>query len=213
MPATSKPRRTWLFVAGADEAAQRAAEHSAADVLIHELEDFTPPNLRPKARSLAKALYARWRAAGKASAVRVNPLSTCGRDDLAAVLGARPDIVMMSKVAAPEQVRALAKIVGRGFELVPNIESAAGLVRTIEIARASPQVTAALVASEDMVADLGTARSRTAKSSPTYAPGSSSSAAPPAWRRSTARTRSATFGVPPPRRATRRFSAIARKAS
>jgi citrate lyase subunit beta/citryl-CoA lyase len=155
------PRRTWLFVPGADEAAHRAALRSAADVLIHELEDFTPPGLRPQARALAKALYPRWRAAGKLAAVRVNPLATCGRDDLAAVLAGKPDIVMMSKVAAPDHVRALAKIVGRGVDLVPNIETAAGLVRTCDIVRASPQVTAALVASEDMVADLGTVRTRT----------------------------------------------------
>jgi citrate lyase subunit beta/citryl-CoA lyase len=45
-------------------------------------------------------------------------------------------------------------------ELVPNIESARGLVRIQEIARASKRITALLVASEDMVADLGTVRSR-----------------------------------------------------
>ena len=45
-------------------------------------------------------------------------------------------------------------------ELVPNVETAAGLVRTLEIARSSPRITALLVASEDMVADLGTERSR-----------------------------------------------------
>ena len=43
---------------------------------------------------------------------------------------------------------------------MPNIESAAGLVRTIDIARAARNVTAALMASEDMVADLGAARTR-----------------------------------------------------
>jgi len=155
-----RPRRTWLFVPGADESAQRAAERSDADVLIQELEDFTTPELRPKARALSKPLYARWRKAGKWVAVRVNPFETCGRDDLAAVLEAQPHIVMMSKVARPEQVRALARIVGPSAELVPNIESAAGLVRTIDIVRASPRVTAALVASEDMVADLGTVRTR-----------------------------------------------------
>ncbi len=47
------------------------------------------------------------------------------------------------------------------MELVPNIETAAGLVRTLEIVRANPRVTAALLASEDMVADLGTTRTRT----------------------------------------------------
>jgi citrate lyase subunit beta/citryl-CoA lyase len=157
------PRRTWLFVPGADEAAQRTAERSGADVLIHELEDFTPPALRTRARALAAALYARWRQSGALVAVRVNPLETCGREDLAGVLHGRPDIVMMSKVAAPAQVRALARIVDRGIELVPNIESAAGLLRTFDIVRASPRVTAALVASEDMVADLGTARSKGAE--------------------------------------------------
>ena len=154
------PRRSWLFVAGADETAHRAAERSSADVLIQELEDFTPPPLRAKARGLATSLYARWRGAGKVVAVRVNPLETCGRDDLAAVLAAKPDVVMMSKVASPSHVRALAGIAGRNVELVPNIESAAGLVRTIDIVRAASNVTAALMASEDMVADLGAARTR-----------------------------------------------------
>ncbi len=155
----ARPRRTWLFVAGADEAAHAAAARSGADVVIQELEDFTPPELRPRARALAAALYERWRAAGALAAVRVNPLETCGREDLAAVLAGRPDIVLMSKVEAPEQVQALAAA-APGVALVPNIESARGLLRTTEIARADPRVAALLVASEDMVADLGTSRSR-----------------------------------------------------
>jgi citrate lyase subunit beta/citryl-CoA lyase len=155
----SHQRRSWLFVPGADERAQEAAARSGADVLIQELEDFTPPELRPRARALATALYARWRAAGALAAVRVNPLETCGREDLAAVLAGKPDIVLMSKVARPEQVQALAAL-AHGVELVPNIESAAGLVRAGEIARASPRVTALLMASEDMVADLGAERTR-----------------------------------------------------
>ena len=128
-------------------------------MLIQELEDFTPPALRPKARALAARLYDRWRKQGALAAVRVNPLETCGRADLAAVLTGRPDIVLMSKVDSPAQVRALARA-APGVELVPNVESARGLLRTSDIARAHPRVTALLVASEDMVADLGTSRSR-----------------------------------------------------
>lgn len=155
----ANPRRTWLFVPGADTAAHDAAARSGADVLIQELEDFTPPGRRPQARSLAAGLYDRWRAAGALAGVRVNPLETGGREDLAAVLAGRPDIVLMSKVETPEQVRALATA-APGVELVPNIESARGLLRTGDIARADPRVVALLVASEDMVADLGTSRSR-----------------------------------------------------
>ncbi|MCS5515705.1 HpcH/HpaI aldolase/citrate lyase family protein [Pseudomonas qingdaonensis] len=44
--------------------------------------------------------------------------------------------------------------------IVPNIETALGVVRAIEIAAASPRIKAMLVATEDMVADLGAGRSR-----------------------------------------------------
>ena len=149
-----------MFVPGADERQHEMAARSGADVMIQELEDFTPPELRPKARLLAASLYDRWRKAGKLAAVRVNPLETCGREDLAAVMKGRPDIVLMSKVVAAEQVNALEQATGGGVDLVPNVETAAGLMRTFEIATASPRVIAVLVASEDMVADLGTNRSR-----------------------------------------------------
>ena len=157
---TPRPRRSWLFVPGADAAAHEAAARSGADVLIQELEDFTPPELRPAARARAALLYDRWRKAGKVAAVRINPLEGDGVADLRAVLAGRPDIVMMSKVVSPDQVRALEQATGGSMELVPNVETAAGLLNALQIGKASRKVTALLVASEDMVADLGTSRSR-----------------------------------------------------
>lgn len=154
-------RRTWLFVPGADEKAHAAARASGADVLVLELEDFTPEELRPKARALAGDVLERWRKSGAIPAVRINPLETCGNLDLLGALAGRPEIIMMSKVVSPQQVVALEKATGGSVELVPNVETAAGLLNTFQIAKASPRVTALLVASEDMVADLGTARSRT----------------------------------------------------
>jgi len=155
-----RPRRSWLFVPGADAAAHEAAAGSGADVLIQELEDFTPPERRPEARARAAVLYDRWRKAGKIAAVRVNPLETCGREDLEAVLKGRPDIVLMPKVVSPDQVRALEQATGGKFDLVPNVETAAGLMNAFQIGTASRKTIAMLVASEDMVADLGTNRSR-----------------------------------------------------
>ena len=143
---------------GADEAAHAAAARSGADVIILELEDFTPPELRPQARQLSARAFASWRKAGALAGVRINPFETCGAEDLAGI--AQPDVLMMSKVDAPEQVQRLEAAAPKGVELVPNIESARGLLRIQEIARASTRITALLVASEDMVADLGTERSR-----------------------------------------------------
>jgi citrate lyase subunit beta / citryl-CoA lyase len=160
--------RSWLFLEGANETVLHRAVASGADVLIQELEDFTPPALRPAARSLAPDLYRSWRDAGAVVAVRVNPLELDGMDDLAAVMRGAPDIVALPKVAEPHHVVRLDEAVTR-FErdyclavgstaLLPNIEFARGLVQTAAIAKASPRTTACLLAAEDLAADLGAER-------------------------------------------------------
>jgi citrate lyase subunit beta/citryl-CoA lyase len=162
--------RSWLFLEGANESVLQRAAASGADVLIQELEDFTPPPLRPKARALAPELYASWRAAGAVAGVRVNPLEQDGLDDLAAVMRGRPDIVALPKVAEPHHVARLEAEVSR-FErdygipegstaLLPNIELARGLVQTGAIAAVSRRTVGCLLASEDLAADLGAERGR-----------------------------------------------------
>lgn len=162
--------RSWLFVPGMDLGRMTSAPDTGADVIVQELEDFTPAEHRPKARRLAAQAFAAWRARGVVPAVRVNPLDACGYDDLAGVMGGRPAIVMMSKVDSVEQVRALDREIGRleavhGFapgstRIVPNVETALGIVRAIDLARASARIEAMLVATEDTVADLDADRSR-----------------------------------------------------
>jgi citrate lyase subunit beta / citryl-CoA lyase len=160
--------RSWLFLEGANEDALRRAPASGADVLIHELEDFTPPALRSAARALAPDLYPSWRSAGAVVAVRVNPLEQDGMDDLAAVMRGTPDIVALPKVAEPQQIARLDEAVTR-FErdngiaqgstaLLPNIEFARGLIQTAAIAKASSRTRACLLAAEDLAADLGAER-------------------------------------------------------
>ena len=162
--------RSWLFLEGANEDALQRAASGGADVLIQELEDFTPPALRPAARALAPDLYRSWRAAGAIAAVRINPLELDGMDDLAAVMHGRPDIVALPKVAEPHHVVRLDEAVTR-FErdygipqgstaLLPNIEFARGLVQTDAIAKASKRTRACLLAAEDLAADLGAERDR-----------------------------------------------------
>lgn len=162
-------RRSWLFVPGADEQSLLAAPQSEADVLMQELEDFTTPENRPLARQLAPVILAGWRRRGMLSAVRINPLDSAdGPADLAAIMKGRPDIVAMPKVDDARQIIALDSAIGRyetqlgidagATEILPNIESAKGLVNTISIATASPRVTACLLASEDLATDLGAER-------------------------------------------------------
>ena len=157
-------RRTWLFGAGADRAVHAAMAASGADVLIQDLEDFTPPNRRIEARSLAAALYAAWHAAGAEVVVRINSLDTEGLTDLDAVMPARPDCIAYPKAASAHEIRALHAEIGKreascgytpgSIEILPVCETAAGVVNLREIAAASPRVRCALLGSEDLAADL-----------------------------------------------------------
>jgi citrate lyase subunit beta/citryl-CoA lyase len=94
-----------LFLEGANEDVLQRAAVSGADVLIQELEDFTPPALRPVAHALAPDLYRSWREAGAVVAVRINPLQQGGMDDLAAVMRGRLDVVALPKVASRSMLR------------------------------------------------------------------------------------------------------------
>jgi citrate lyase subunit beta/citryl-CoA lyase len=165
-------RRTWLFGAGSDAATHDAMTASGADVLVQDLEDFTPPERRAEARALAPGLYQRWREAGALVCVRINPLESVGYLDLKAVLPARPDIVAYPKASSAFQIRALdiaittheaALGIERGaIEILPVCETALGVVNVREIAGASARVRCALLGAEDLAADLGADRTREA---------------------------------------------------
>ena len=165
-------RRTWLFGAGADRAMHVAMSSSGADVLIHDLEDYTPPERRAEARALAPPLYQRWRDSGTLVCVRINTLESVGYIDLQSVMQARPDIVAYPKAASAFHIRALDVAITtheaslgieRGAtEILPVCETALGVVNVREMAGASARVRCALLGSEDLAADLGADRTREA---------------------------------------------------
>lgn len=108
MPAIdSDLRRCWLFGPGADAVAHGAMLASVADLLIVDLEDFTPPDRRTQARGLLPALLSRAKGAGQLAAVRINDLGSDGPHDLAAAMQAGADIIAYPKAEKASQVFAL----------------------------------------------------------------------------------------------------------
>jgi citrate lyase subunit beta/citryl-CoA lyase len=96
--------RSWLFVPGDSERKQEKAAACAADALILDLEDSVSAEQLPQARRRVCAfLGAARRAGGQQVWVRVNaPSSGQLAADLEAVLGARPDGIVLPKVTARE---------------------------------------------------------------------------------------------------------------
>jgi citrate lyase subunit beta/citryl-CoA lyase len=136
----------------------------AADVLIADLEDFTPPNRRPEARMLIRPLLAACRERGKLAAVRINALDTDGMTDLAAVMPGQPHVVAYPMASAASQMAALHDalsgweetqgIASGSTEILPVCETAAGVVELRAMAAASPRIRCALLGAEDLAADL-----------------------------------------------------------
>ncbi len=166
-------RRTWLFGPGAVRAAHDAMRGCDADVLIADLEDFTPPSRKQEARAGIAALLAEWRAAGKVAAVRVNALDGDGPLDLAAAMPGRPDIVAYPMAATAAQMRALDAALATwehqlalpagSTEILPVCETALGVVDVRAIAGASPRIRCALLGAEDLAADLCAERTQEAE--------------------------------------------------
>jgi citrate lyase subunit beta/citryl-CoA lyase len=161
-------RRSVLFVAGADADAQARALDAAPDVLVQDLEDFTPAALKGAARQRCAPLCREARSRGLIAAVRINALAEGGLDDLPVAMAAGVDCVFLPKTGGADEVAALAQALGDletthrlapgTLEIVPNIETAAGLVDLRAIAHASRRVRSALLATEDLAADLGAER-------------------------------------------------------
>ncbi len=106
--------RSWLFVPGDSERKLAKAATCGADVVIVDLEDAVASEAKPAARAaafewvdayrtqlVAGNKFARW--------VRINSLQgEEWRADLAAIMPAAPDGVMLPKAEGPEQVQQLA---------------------------------------------------------------------------------------------------------
>jgi citrate lyase subunit beta/citryl-CoA lyase len=170
-PTVSIPR-TWLFGPGADARTHAAMAASGAQVLIQDLEDFTPPARRPEARALAAPLARSWRAAGAKVCVRINRLADEGPLDLPAAVAARPDFIAYPKAAGAADIAALEQAIAAAeraaglaegaIGILPICETALGVVTVREMAAASARVRFALLGAEDLAADLHAERSREA---------------------------------------------------
>ena len=160
-------RRSWLFTALADGPLADACA-AKADVVILDLEDFTPVASRAAYRLSLPRKGADVHQASARCVLRINPLDSGGRDDLVPAIGAGATGIMLAKADHPDQIRdlddAIAELERRSgvksglTEIIPCLESAAGLTLLYDIAKASTRVTSALIASEDLANDLGVAR-------------------------------------------------------
>lgn len=140
---TARPRRSCLYMPGANAKALEKAKTLAADVLLLDLEDSVAPEAKLEARAQVAAAVKSGGYGRREVVVRVNALTTpWGRDDIVAAGAARPDGILAPKVESGEQVRALdVEMTKAGFatnaSLWVMIETPQAILNLAEIAAAA----------------------------------------------------------------------------
>jgi citrate lyase subunit beta/citryl-CoA lyase len=133
---TRRAARSWLFAPGDQPAKMAKAAATGAGAVILDLEDSVADTAKPAARTATRAFLEARDAAGPELWVRINPLSTAhAAADLAAVVPAAPDGIVLPKPDGPEDVVRLASDLDR---LEAETGLAKGSVAILPIATETP---------------------------------------------------------------------------
>jgi citrate lyase subunit beta/citryl-CoA lyase len=161
-----RPRRARLYLPGDQPHLAINAGLFGADCLIFDLEDAVAEERKFDARILVRVALERGVMLGSSEVVvRVNPLSgPYGADDLAEIVRARPQAIILPKCESAADVAEADRVIGgleeaagmpRGFvRLMPLVETAAGALQAAAIAAASPRNAALCFGREDFSRDI-----------------------------------------------------------
>ncbi|MCC5862145.1 MAG: CoA ester lyase [Gammaproteobacteria bacterium] len=175
--------RSWLFIPGDSERKLAKLDALEADAVILDLEDAVLPEAKTVARKrVREALDARPTPRAAPVWVRINPLDgPLALADLAAVIGGRPDGIMLPKFRTVADLQrldaALAALEAReglAENSIPMVavgtETARSLFELGTLDAAGPRLQGLTWGAEDLAVDLGAARNRDSKGEwlPTY---------------------------------------------
>ena len=160
MAQTVRPRRSVLYMPGANTRALEKARSLPADALIFDLEDAVAPDAKAAARANVVAA-AQSRSYGKREiAIRCNGLATeWGKADIAAIATSGADAILVPKVeSAAEVASVVAQLDAAGapasMMVWAMMETPKGILRAEEIAGAHPRLALFIMGTNDLVKDM-----------------------------------------------------------
>jgi citrate lyase subunit beta / citryl-CoA lyase len=160
MTQTFRPRRSVLYMPGANERALEKAKTLPADALILDLEDSVAPDAKASARENVVAAVASGAYGGRELTIRINGADTeWHADDLRAAAAVGPDAIVVPKVNSPEAVLSLVDAIASAgapekTKLWAMIESPYAILHAEEIAGASDRLAVLVLGTNDLVKEL-----------------------------------------------------------
>jgi len=149
------PRRSLLFMPGDDRRKIEKGIAAQPDCVIMDLEDGVALNRKLEACQTVVTALNELKFGSVEKIVRINTLdSGLAEDELAAMLPARPDAILVPKIESPEQVAWVRDRLPHNLPLLIMIETAKGIVNLKDIAALSG-LSALIFGAEDLIASVG----------------------------------------------------------
>jgi citrate lyase subunit beta/citryl-CoA lyase len=160
MSKTVRPRRSVLYMPGANTRALEKARTLPADVLIFDLEDAVAPEAKEAARTNV-VLAAESKAYGRREiAIRCNGLGTPWAEaDIEAIAKSGADAILVPKVESAAQVTHVVSLLDTAdapttMQVWAMMETPKGMLRAEEIAGAHPRLNLFVMGTNDLVKDM-----------------------------------------------------------
>lgn len=155
-----RPRRSVLYMPGANERALEKAKGIPADCLILDLEDAVSPDAKVEARDRVCAAVTAGGHGAREVVIRVNGLDTeWGADDIAAAAGVGPAAVLVPKIDGAADIAAVEQALDAcgapaTTAVWAMLETPSGILDARRIATSSPRLTVLVMGTNDIAREL-----------------------------------------------------------
>jgi len=155
-----RPRRSVLYMPGANERALEKARTLAADALILDLEDAVAPDAKVEARARVCAAACSDGYGGREIVIRVNGLDTeWHAEDVIAAAAAGPDAILVPKINSAADVHAVeaaleAADAPESMAIWAMLETPVAMLHAEEITTSSNRLTAFVMGTNDLAKEL-----------------------------------------------------------
>ncbi|MGH3438642.1 MAG: HpcH/HpaI aldolase/citrate lyase family protein [Sciscionella sp.] len=155
-----RPRRSVLYMPGANERALQKAKTLPADALILDLEDAVAPDAKASARERVCAAAASGEYGGREVTIRVNGIDTeWHADDIRAAAQAGPAAVVVPKVNSIDEVHAIEKALQAcgapdHTTIWAMVETPVAMLHVEAIAAASERLSVLVMGTNDLANEL-----------------------------------------------------------
>jgi citrate lyase subunit beta/citryl-CoA lyase len=155
-----KPRRSVLYMPGANDKALEKAKTLPCDAIIFDTEDSVAPDMKAVAREKVAAAVRSGEYGRRELTIRINGLDTeWWRDDLDSAADAGPSAVVVPKINSADDVALIDAVLAdhptaADVQIWAMLETPAAMERAVEIATSFERLTVLIMGTNDLAKEL-----------------------------------------------------------